>query len=71
MDGEPPSEDDILAYLARLAEVKEVVLGVLLYGLARPSYQVEAPRLSRLPHEWMVAMGVRISALGLKVQISD
>jgi hypothetical protein len=24
-----------------------------------------------LPHEWMVAMGVRISALGLKVQISD
>ena len=71
MDGEPPSAADMDAYLARLAEVMDVVLGVHLYGLARPSYQVEAPRLSRLPHEWMVAMGARISALGLSVHISD
>ncbi len=71
MDGEPPSEADILAYLARLAEVKDVVLGVHLYGLARPSYQAEAPRLSRLSHEWLADLGARIKALGLSVQISD
>ncbi len=71
MDGEPPSEADTEAYLALLNEVKSQLQGVHLYGLARPSYQPEAPRLSRLPHEKLEVMADRIRALGLTVHVSD
>ncbi len=71
MDGEPPSEADTEAYLALLNEVKSRLQGVHLYGLARPSYQPEAPRLSRLPHEKLEVMADRIRALGLTVHVSD
>lgn len=71
MDGEPPSEEDTLAYLGLLDQVKADVQGVHLYGYARPSYQVEAPRISRLPHEKLEAMAERIRALGLIVHVSD
>ena len=70
MDGEPPQEDDILAYLALISQVKHVVKGVHLYGLARPSYQAEAPRLSRLSSEWLEAVAQRIRALGFTVYVS-
>ncbi len=71
MDGEPPSEEDTEAYLGLLDEVKSDLQGVHLYGYARPSYQVEAPRISRLPHEKLEAMAERIRALGLIVHVSD
>lgn len=71
MDGEPPSEEDTLAYLGLLDQVKSDLQGVHLYGYARPSYQVEAPRISRLPHEKLEAMAERIRALGLIVHVSD
>lgn len=71
MDGEPPSEADILAYLALLRQVKGSVQGVHLYGLARPSYQPEAPRLSRLTHQQMASIAERIAELGLRVHLSD
>lgn len=71
MDGEPPSEEDTVAYLGLLDQVKADVQGVHLYGYARPSYQVEAPRISRLPHEKLEAMAERIRALGLIVHVSD
>ncbi len=70
MDGEPPQEDDIAAYLALISQVKSVVQGVHLYGLARPSYQAEAPRLSRLSSEWLETVAQRIRALGLTVFVS-
>ncbi|MEI8363282.1 MAG: radical SAM protein [Betaproteobacteria bacterium] len=70
MDGEPPQEDDILAYLALISQVKLVVQGVHLYGLARPSYQTEAPRLSRLSADWLEAVALRIRGLGLTVYVS-
>jgi len=70
MDGEPPQEADIAAYLALISQVKTVVKGVHLYGLARPSYQAEAPRLSRLSPEWLEAMAQRIRQLGLTVHVS-
>lgn len=70
MDGEPPQEADITAYLALISQVKQVVKGVHLYGLARPSYQAEAPRLSRLPPEWLEEMAQRIRQLGLVVYVS-
>lgn len=71
MDGEPPSEEDTVAYLGLLDQVKADLQGVHLYGYARPSYQVEAPRISRLPHEKLEAMAQRIRALGLIVHVSD
>src|SRR5450830_73423 len=70
MDGEPPQEADIAAYLALISQVKTVVKGVYLYGLARPSYQAEAQMLGRLSPEWLEAMGQRIRQLGFTVHVS-
>ena len=69
-DGAPPTEEDITAYLSLVNQVKDVVQGVHLYGLARPSYQAEAERLSRLPEEWLEAVAQRLRALGLTVFVS-
>ena len=44
--------------------------GVLLYSLARPSLQAEAPRLSALSAEQLQAFADRISKLGLPVKVS-
>ena len=71
MDGEPPAEADIAAYLTLISEVRQVVKGVHLYGLARPSYQLEAPRLSRLPVQWLEALAQRMRQLGFVVHVSD
>jgi wyosine [tRNA(Phe)-imidazoG37] synthetase (radical SAM superfamily) len=71
-DGEGPSDAEQQAYLNLLAEAleREIPLkGVLLYGLARPSMQAEAPRLSALPVAELEAMGQRIEAAGLAVRI--
>jgi wyosine [tRNA(Phe)-imidazoG37] synthetase (radical SAM superfamily) len=73
IDGQPPSEVEISAYLDLVrALVREAVpvKGVLLYGLARPSLQPEAPRLSALPREWMEAFAERIRQAGLAVRLS-
>ncbi|MDW8323405.1 MAG: hypothetical protein RMK60_04835 [Burkholderiales bacterium] len=72
LDGAPPEEDEIAAYLDLLARaVREGVplKGVLLYGLARPSLQPEAPRLAALPAAWLTALARRIEALGLAVRV--
>lgn len=70
LDGQPPQETDILAYLALISQVKDVVQGVHLYGLARPSYQAEAERLSRLSEEWLEGVAQRIRQLGFAVYVS-
>ncbi len=70
MDGHPPQESDILAYLELISQVKDVVQGVHLYGLARPSYQAEAERLSRLSPEWLETVAQRIRQQGLTVHVS-
>ena len=70
IDGQAPSEEEISAYIALLSEVKNEIKGVHLYGLARPSMQAEAPRLSRLSPEWLEAVAVRIRALGLAAFVS-
>ncbi|MFN0008884.1 MAG: radical SAM protein [Planctomycetota bacterium] len=72
VDGEPPSEKEIEAYLDLIRDLvrDEVpVKGVLLYGLARPSHQPEAPRLSALSRAWMERLAVRIEAAGLAVRV--
>jgi len=70
LDGVTPTEEDITAYLDLISQVKDVVEGVHLYGLARQSMQPEAGRLSRLPAEWLEATAQRIRQLGLTVYVS-
>ncbi len=70
LDGAPPTEEDILAYLGLISQVKDVIQGVHLYGLARLSLQAEASRLSRLSPEWLETVAQRIRQLGLTVYVS-
>lgn len=73
MDGQPPSPAEQDAYLQFVADaLREGVplQGVLLYGLARPSMQPEAPRLAPVSARWMEAFGAEIRALGLTVKVS-
>ncbi len=73
LDGAPPPEAEVRAYLDLLdrARAEGVKLeGVLLYGLARPSLQPEAPRLTPLPKAWLQRLANRIGALGLEVKVT-
>jgi len=73
LDGAPPNrqdEDDYLEFISALLRDGHKPQGVLLYGLARPSMQVEAPRLSALSAEHLQAFAGRIGKLGLQVKIS-
>jgi len=70
LDGNPPSEQEISAYLTQVAQVKEVIQGIHLYGIARESMQAEAPRLSQLSAQWLNALAERIESLGITVQVS-
>ena len=67
VDGEEAGEDEQMAYLELLEGVKGKIMGVHLYGLARPSLQPEAARLSALAPESFQRFAARISALGIKV----
>ncbi len=71
LDGEPPSqqdEDDYLKFVAELLRDGLKLQGVLLYGLARPSLQPEADRLSALPANRLQAFADRIGKLGIPVK---
>ena len=73
IDGAAPSELEQQAYLdsvRRSASAGVPVQGVLLYGLARPSQQPEAPHLSALPADWLEAFAEKIRAAGLAVKVS-
>jgi wyosine [tRNA(Phe)-imidazoG37] synthetase (radical SAM superfamily) len=73
LDGAAPEIAEQQAYLDFLRErIAEGVSlkGVLLYSLARPSLQPEAPRLSALPAEWLEAFAQKIRALGLPVKVT-
>jgi len=73
LDGAPPSDAEQAAYLAAVARIRQHALpvqGVLLYGLARPSMQPQASRLSALPAEWLEAFAEKIRAAGLPVKVA-
>lgn len=73
LDGSPPGDTERAAYLGFLAGLRRdgiTIRGVQLYGLARPSLQPEAPRLSRLPQAWTNALAADIAALGLPVKLT-
>ncbi len=72
-DGQPPSrrdEDDYLEFVAALLRDGHIPQGVLLYSLARPSLQAEAPRLSALSAAQLQTFADRIIKLGLPVKVS-
>ena len=73
LDGRAPQrqdEDDYLDFLGTCLRDGIRPQGVLLYGLARPSLQPEAPRLSALPEADLVAFAARVRAAGLAVRVS-
>ncbi|MBB5190285.1 wyosine [tRNA(Phe)-imidazoG37] synthetase (radical SAM superfamily) [Silvimonas terrae] len=73
LDGALPDAEEVAAYVAFAGELKAQapgLKGVLLYGLARPSMQPEAPRLRAAPVEWMKTLAEQISAQGLEVKLS-
>ena len=73
LDGEPPSrqdEEDYLEFISALLRDGHKPQGVLLYGLARPSQQAEAQRLTALPAESLQAFAARIGRLGLPVKVN-
>ena len=73
LDGSAPSdevESDYLDFLSGLIGEGIKPKGVLLYGLARPSLQQEANRLSALPDSQIEKFAARISALGIQVKVS-
>ena len=73
LDGAAPSDAEQQAYLNLVLRIRAEhvpVEGVLLYGLARPSMQPQAPRLSALPRAWLEEFAQRIRAAGLPVKVS-
>ncbi|MDD5297890.1 MAG: radical SAM protein [Rhodocyclaceae bacterium] len=71
LDGQAPRDVEVDAYLAILAGAGIPALkGVLLYGLARPSMQAGAERLSVLSGADMERIASRIKEKGLAVRLS-
>ena len=73
VDGLPPEDAEQRTYLDFLRERiadRLPLRGVLLYSLARQSFQPEAKRLSALPFAWLEAFAKRIRALGLEVKVT-
>lgn len=71
LDNTPPTEAEITAYVALVAQVKLLVKGIHLYGLARQSLQAEANRLNRLSTEWLEGVAEKLRAAGFTVQVSS
>lgn len=72
IDGRPPAESELVAYLEFLAAELQAgtpIADVLLYGLARPSMQPGAERLSAVPTPWLEDFGARIRQVGLPVVV--
>lgn len=73
LDGKPPPEQEVSAYvdcLHRLRREGVALNGVLLYGVARPSHQPEATRISDVPPTWLNEFAERIRALGISVTVT-
>lgn len=67
IDGEVASETEQSAYLELIESVKEKIKGVHLYGLARPSLQPDASRLSNLSQDNFQRFAKRVSSQGTEV----
>lgn len=66
--GELPREDEVSAYVAALEGLVRAnvpLRGVLLYTLARPSEQREAPELRAVDIAWLEALAQRVRTIGI------
>jgi wyosine [tRNA(Phe)-imidazoG37] synthetase (radical SAM superfamily) len=73
LDGRPPPDQELDAYLefvGALAKSATRIEGVLLYGVARPSLQPEAARISALPPSWLEEFARRINARGVRTRLA-
>jgi len=71
LDGVVPSTASRTAYCELLRPLAEKLAGVHLYGLARPSLQPAAPRLSALPAEALLDFAGQIEKeTGIRVNVS-
>jgi len=66
-DGQAPDEGEQQAYLELITAVRGKIKGVHLYGLARPSLQPGAEKLSNVPPEKFRQFVQRIASLGVQV----
>ena len=70
LDGALPSCEEQRAYLTALSSVRDKIKGVHLYGVARPSMQPGAARLTAAPLSELERLAAEIAALGLRVTVS-
>jgi wyosine [tRNA(Phe)-imidazoG37] synthetase (radical SAM superfamily) len=70
LDGRLPADEEIAALADFLGKCRGSIRGVHLYGLARPSAQPEAPRLSPAPVAWLEGVAARLKQKGLTVEVS-
>jgi wyosine [tRNA(Phe)-imidazoG37] synthetase (radical SAM superfamily) len=70
IDGIPIAEEEFTAYLELVASIKERIEGIHLYGLARPSQQAKATKLSALSAESLSPLAGRVAALGIRVTVN-
>lgn len=70
LDNEPPGEAEINQYTALIAPLAKQLEGVHLYGLARPSLQAKAHRLTRLDPQTLEQIAAKVRKLGLTVHVS-
>lgn len=73
INNKPPTDKETQAYLNfvnNLLQEGVPLWGVLLYGIARPSMQPEAFKLTKIPDSWLIKFSDKIKALGLAVKIN-
>jgi wyosine [tRNA(Phe)-imidazoG37] synthetase (radical SAM superfamily) len=73
LDDLPPPGTETAAYLEflqRLISDAVPIKGVMLYGIARPSLQPEAVRLSSTDENWLLNYRAKIEQLGLAVKLN-
>jgi wyosine [tRNA(Phe)-imidazoG37] synthetase (radical SAM superfamily) len=73
LDDKPPTiaaQEVYLQFISSLMESKIPLKGILLYGIARPSQQPEATRLTRLPAEWLEQYATRLRSTGIEVKVN-
>jgi len=70
IDGNGPSKKDINAYVELISKVKSNIQGVHLYGLARPSLQPQAKKLSRVDEEILQNIAKELRSLDIETTVS-
>lgn len=71
LDGTAPSDAETDAYLSFVHKNRQIIKGVHLYGIARPSMQPQRERLSRLPVEALSSLAARLNASGITATVSQ